>query len=227
MEHDHRLVGIVPKSRFKPGCPHLRLLPRQIASNEGAQVLLPQQGKALFIGSCQPGDVSPLSDFFIQRFPHPGKNLGQFLGIHRLQNILHHIELNGLLGILKFVKAGENNQLHAGVGPHQVFAHGKAIHKRHFNICEHHIQRHRLRLLQGVLSVFRFQYHLEAQSLPVQLPNHGLPDLLLIIYNHNSIAPHGSASAFLDSFIIQIISRGCKPREIDENTVDMKHAAPP
>ena len=40
---------------------------------------------------------------------YPGQDLGKFFYIYRFQNILRHIQLDGLLGILKIIKAGKRS----------------------------------------------------------------------------------------------------------------------
>ena len=149
--------------------------------------LLPQEGQALLVDLVELVDVPPLGDLIVQQAPDPAQHIGELGGVHRLEDVLHHIELDGLLGVLKGVEAGEDNELEPGLAPGELRPQLQAVHEGHLDVGEDHVQVQRLGLLQGVHAVFGLGRDLKAQGFPVDDVGDGRPDLRLVIHDHDFI----------------------------------------
>ena len=174
----HVLQGLLQGTliREQPGVqPHAKTFP--IAAHALGKIFLyrnlAQQGALLFY-----------------LFGGAGKSVFQVLGGQiQLDQIIHHPGSHGLLDVIEFLKAGQHDKgrqgaaLPAGVGK------GKAVHHRHFYVCDDDIRFFPLDELQrklavagraadGVAQLFPFQHPLQAdehQRLVIhkQYPQHG------------------------------------------------------
>ena len=145
--HRHNLIASLPDSETEA----VGLLGRLLGVHGPPEQLLkeffPQKGQALLVDLFELVDVPPLGDLGVQQIPDPAQHGGELGGVHRLEDILHHIELDGLLGVLKGVEAGEDDELEAGLAPGEPGPQLQTVHKGHFDVGEDHVQVQGLGLL--------------------------------------------------------------------------------
>ena len=76
----------------------------------GIEKLL-QNGQALRVLGAKKLHILALGTLPVQLILQPAQYGGELGGIDRLENVFRHIHLNGLLGVLEVVKAGEHDKL--------------------------------------------------------------------------------------------------------------------
>ena len=107
----------------------------------------------------------------------------------QLDQIIHHPGTHGLLDVIKFFKAGQHDKggqgaaLPAGVGK------GKAVHHRHFYVCDDDIRLFPLDELQRKLAVAGRAADGAAQLFPFQHPLQADEHQRLVI--HKQYLQHG------------------------------------
>ena len=138
--HCRHFIGPVPDGEGKSFRLRLQHLRVHRAPHEILEELLPQQGQTVLVGLGKLADVPALLDLLVQYLPYPVQNGGELGGVHRLEDILHYIELDGLLGILKLVKTGENDEFQIGLAPGELRTQLQPVHKGHLDVGEDHIQ---------------------------------------------------------------------------------------
>lgn len=189
--HRHQLVLPLPDGQAEPVALPPDLLRRHGGPEQLVEELLPQEGQAALIGLVEPVDVAPLLDLLIQGVFDPAEDVAELGCVHRLEDILHHVELDGLLGKLKLVEAGKDDEPHPGLPPGQLGPQLQPVHKGHLDVGEHHVQIQVLRLFQGVPPVFRVGDDLEPQGVPVDFSGDALADLRFVVHHHDVIETHG------------------------------------
>ncbi len=200
LTHGHHLLGAHPDIHAEAFYLPLQLPALHGTQKQLLQKFLPQQRQALSVYLRELGNVPPLGEFFVQQVPHPAQNVRELFGVYRFEYIFHHIELDGLLRVFKLVKSGEYDQLQIGLASGQLCPQLQPVHEGHFDVGEHHIQVQRFRFLKGVSAVLRVGHDLKAHCFPVYLMGDALPDLGLIVHDHDFIEAHSGTSHQIQSW---------------------------
>ena len=192
----------VSKSRrpFSPGKINIQLrrpllfLSQFYASAQqiGIEQLL-QNRQILRVADAESLRIPSLLTLPVQLCLQPPQYGGQLIGIDGLENVLRYIPPNGLLGILKIVKAGKNHKFGDWQKLRQAAAELQSIHKRHFDVGKDHIGKDLLRQFQRIPPVGGFSRQRKAKALPVHLPADTLADIFLIVHQQHTVQLHSSA----------------------------------
>ena len=150
----------------------------------------PQHRQALLIPAAQLLGVAPLGPLRVQLGMELFQHARQLHGVDGLQNIFRHVHLDGLLGVLKVVKAGKHHEFGRRQPARQDAAKLQAVHKGHLDIREHHVGLEGLGQLQGVPPVFRLAHQGEPQARPVHLLADAYPDVLLVVHQQHPVQFH-------------------------------------
>ena len=154
---------------------------------------LPQHRQIFHITAAKQLHVPPFRTLPVQLCLQPPQYGGQLIGIDGLENVLRYIPPNGLLGILKIVKAGKNHKFRDRQKLCQAAAELQSIHKRHFDVGKDHIGKDLLRQFQRIPPVGGFSRQRKAKALPVHFPADTLADILFIVHQQHTVQLHSSA----------------------------------
>ena len=97
------------------------------------------------------------------------------------------MKLDGLLGVFEIIVTGKNKDFYRGIFLPDPGRQGQTIHIGHPDVRHDYIRFQLFQLLQRIPSVLRVACHRKSQLFPVHLADHGLADLLLVVYQHNAI----------------------------------------
>ena len=153
---------------------------------------LPQNRQVFRIAAAEKLHVPPLRPLPVQLVLQPPQHGGQFIGVDGLQNVLHHVHLDGLLGVLERIKTGKDHEPGRREPVCQNAAQLQPIHKRHLDVRQDHVRPQTLRQFQSVLTVGGLPHQRESQPQPVHFPADTLADILLVIYQQHPVQFHGS-----------------------------------
>ncbi len=200
--------GIPCKVQLQPGSPLLCLLRGDPPLQQLGVEELPQHRQALLVPAAQELQVLPLGALGVQPLPEPFQHGGKLRGADGLQDVLKDVHLDGLLGVLKIIKAGKDHKPGRRQPPGEDAAKLQPVQKGHFNVGEDHVGGEGLGQLQGLLAVFGLPHQGEAQALPVHLPADSHPDVLLVVHQQHPVPFHNLPSLQYDKFSPEKQDRG-------------------
>ena len=116
------------------------------------------------------------------------KRLGEVGHADGLEEIAHHIIINGLLGIFKVVVAAQKGDVGHGTQLPHLPRQLQPRDKGHADVAQKKIRLELLHQLQGVQAVAGTAHQAKADVLPADHLAHGLPELRLVVGHHHGIA---------------------------------------
>ena len=85
-------------------------------------------------------------------------------------------------GIFKFIKSGKKQDFRGRIFCLDAAGQFHSVHKRHSDICHHHIRLKFLHHLKGLCPVIGMSYHKKSKSFPIDLPHYDMDHFFFIIH---------------------------------------------
>ena len=167
------------------------LLRAHAAPDQVQEPGLAENRHGIAVVPCKFINTPPLPDLLVQPFRRFFQNSAQLLQVHRLQDVLGHIEPDRLLRVLELIEAGKDEKLDVGISLPDPFAELQSVHVGHADVRQQDVRCEMLHFFQRVLSVLRVADLAVPQALPVQLFQDGAAHLFLIIHQHDPVFSHG------------------------------------